>query len=118
MSAPTIRIQKTVSFRCGDCSGPAKITVDDEEPRTIMRVFCPACDSEVEGEEAQQMYVHPFGKTVIQEGSNIARQKINESGLGRIPLEGADTEFSDEQWPFVLVATESVADQAPAPDSA
>lgn len=107
MTAPTISVPKKVSFRCAACSSPAQITVDDDEPPPpIIRVFCPECCSEVAGAEAHEMYLDLVRKSVIQEGRNIARQRLNESGLGRLPLQKVDTEFSDERWPFALLATD------------
>ena len=97
----THELRKHVSFKCGNCESAAKVVTGDEDGR-MKSVFCPSCDTSLEGENAGLMYDELIKRYRFQEARNISRRIINKRGVGRVPLTKVDNEFSDPKWPFIL----------------
>ena len=93
-------LRKYVSFKCHSCQGEAQVTVADER---IERVDCLACVVMVELHDATLMYDTLIKRYSLQEARNISRRLLRDRGMGRILLTKVDDEFSDPEWPFILV---------------
>lgn len=100
MSEQSGGVTKRVSFKCRACESAAKIV---EVDGSVDRVFCPACGASVDGADARSMYHELSLYYLRQEGSNVIRRELRKRRMSRVPLRKVDNEFSDPQWPFVLM---------------
>ncbi len=98
---------KRESFKCGNCQGPAKIAVSDDDVSDVNRVFCPACGAEVTGDNAKLMISELRMKFVKKESLNIVIREMRKRRMGRIPTRKISNEFSDPRWPFILISVDA-----------
>ena len=93
-------VVKSISFKCRECEGAAKITESDGR---IEGVHCPACDVALDGVGARLMYQTLIERLRKEEARDVARSLLD-GRVGRVPRRKVANEFSDPRWPFVMVA--------------
>ena len=97
----TYKIRKRESFKCCKCHRTANSI---ERDGGIENITCPSCGVFVSGDDATLMHTDLSKGLRIQEGRNLGRRLVNESGMGRVPPSKVDNEFSNSDWPFILVS--------------
>ena len=93
-------VRKYVSFKCHSCQGKAQLTEVDGR---LDRVECLVCNIWLDTDTANAMYQTLIKQRIIQEGRNFNRRLLRDRGMRNVPLTKVDNEFSDPEWPFILV---------------
>ena len=75
-------VRKSISFKCRECEGAAKVAMDDGR---IEDVHCPACGVALDALDARFMYQTLIEHLRVEEARNFSRSLID-GRVGRVPL--------------------------------